>query len=105
MYNCLLYLLYIVVYGCQIVYKELDGEKRFTCSSVSLTGITWLFNNQSELGPGVVVSQDGSFITIPPSEPDSIRSVYGNYSCFQNNTLLNCFSLFLTGKQKQYLAI
>ena len=102
MYNCLLY---IVVYGCQIVYKELDGEKRLICSSVSLTGIMWLFNNQSELGPGVVVSQDGSFITIPPSEPNSIRSVYGDYSCFQNNTLLNCSRLFLTGKHKWHLVI
>ena len=87
------------------MYKELDGEKRLIYSSVPLTGIIWLFNNQPELGPGVAVSQDGSFITIPPSEPDSIRYVYGNYSCFQNNTLLNCFSLFLTGKQKQHLAI
>ena len=57
------------------------------------------FNNQSELGSGVVVSQDGNSIIIPPSESDTIRSTYGDYSCFHNNTIfLNCYSLFLTGK-------
>ena len=81
------------VYGCQIEFKELDNEKIIVCSSMMLTGITWIFNNQSELSPGIVVSQDGNSITIPPSN----ISVYGNYSCSQNNMLVNCISLYLEG--------
>lgn len=83
------------VHGCQIEFKELDNEKTVVCSSEFLTGITWLYNNQSELSPGVVVSQDGNSIIIPPSN----TSVYGDYSCFLNNTLVNCISLYLEGMQ------
>ena len=83
------------VHGCQIEFKELDTEKTVVCSSELLTGITWLFNNQSEPSPGVVVSQDGNSIIIPPSN----TSVYGDYSCFLNNTLVNCISLYLEGMQ------
>ena len=81
------------VYGCQVQFKELDNDKIIVCSSMMLTGITWLFNNQSELGPSIVVSQEGNSITIPPSN----RSMYGDYSCFQNNMLVNCISLYLEG--------
>ena len=57
------------------------------------TEITWLFNNQSEVGPGVVVSQEGRSIVIPASD----KSVYGDYSCFQNNRFVNCSSLYISG--------
>ena len=83
------------VHGCQIEFKELDNEKTVVCSSEFLTGVTWLYNNQSELSPGVVVSQDGNSIIIPPSN----TSVYGDYSCFLNNTLVDCISLYLEGMQ------
>ena len=86
------------VYGCQIEFKELDNEETIVCSPMLLTGITWLFNNQSELIPGVVVSQNGNSIIIPPSN----TSVYGDYSCFVNNTLVNCISLYLEGMQNDY---
>lgn len=82
--------------GCQIEFKKLDDTKVILCngsSSIPLTGVTWLFNNQSDLGPGVVLSQQGRSIVIPSSD----RSVYGDYSCFNNSTLVNCFSLYLTG--------
>ena len=86
------------VYGCQIEFKELDNEKTIVCSPMLLTGITWLFNNQSELNPGVMVSQNGNSIIIPPSN----TSVYGDYSCFINNTLVNCVNLYLEGMHNGY---
>ena len=75
-------------------FKDLGEEEVIFCSSMLSTGITWLFNNQSEVLPGVMVSQGGRSIMIPSSD----ESVYGDYSCFQNNTFVNCTSLYISGK-------
>ena len=80
-------------HGCHPELKHFDEEEVILCSSMLSNGITWLFNNQSEVGPGVVVSQEGRSIVIPASD----KSVYGDYSCFQNNRFVNCSSLYISG--------
>ena len=83
-------------HGCShTVLKRFDEETVILCSSMFSTGITWLFNNQSEIGPGVVVFQEGRSIDIPSLD----KSVYGDYSCFQNSRFVNCSSLYISGIQ------
>ena len=92
-FNICIVALDLGAHGCHMRLKDLDEEEIILCSPMFSTGVTWLFNNQSEVGSNVAVTEEGRSIVIPSSD----ISVYGDYSCFQNSSFVNCSSLYFSG--------
>ena len=89
------WLLAAVACACQAEFKAIDEQITIPCSSSPDDDqITWRFTQMDSTSTSVLVSQDGRSIVIPPHD----TSVYTNYSCFSaNNTLINCYSVYIRG--------
>ena len=83
--------------ACHEEYKSIDEQITIPCTNNDPTTVTWRFDNHSQINStfsGVVVSQDTRSIMIQPRHV----SVYGDYSCFDNDgTLINCYSVYIRG--------
>ena len=87
-------LLTFSVNGCQVERKAIDDHRTLLCSdSPPSTSFTWLFNNRTQVDASVVISHEGRTVMIPSGS----TTVYGDYSCFENDLLKNCFSVYIAG--------
>ncbi|XP_065885084.1 uncharacterized protein [Dysidea avara] len=91
-------LLTFSVNGCQVERKAIDDHRTLLCSdSPPSTSFTWLFNNRTQVDASVVISHEGRTVMIPSGS----TTVYGDYSCFENDLLKNCFSVYIAGTCNQ----
>jgi len=76
--------------------KPINEARTLTCNNTpsATSSYTWQFNNQTQVDESVVVFGQGRAIEIPSGS----AAVYGDYSCFENGSFVNCFSVYIGGQ-------